>query len=104
MIQNATAGAFRRWFPEPRRGKPRRGTPLLPLWQRRHAAAEGCGRGERDGGRGGSDGGVGVAGIQTLDNLRHNWNRLLGGAPMAEKSRAIALFRERIDTAHGTEG
>jgi hypothetical protein len=50
-------------------------------------------------------GGVGFDGIQSLEDLRNNWNRLLDAAALSVEERqvAVALFRTRIETVSGTE-
>jgi hypothetical protein len=49
-------------------------------------------------------GAVGFDGIQSLDDLRNNWNRLLDVAGLTESERgeAVALFRSRVETVPGT--
>ena len=49
-------------------------------------------------------GAVGFDGIQSLEDLRNNWNRLLDAAGLTpeERKQAVELFRARIDSVHGT--
>lgn len=48
---------------------------------------------------------AGFDGLQSLTDLRNNWNRLIDAAELTpeERSEAVALFRRRIDTLPGTE-
>lgn len=50
-------------------------------------------------------GAVGFDGLQSLDDLRENWNRLLDAAGLApdERSDAVRLFVERVEKVRGTE-
>jgi len=51
------------------------------------------------------DGGIGFDGIQSLDDLRNNWNRLMdvAGLTPEERTEAVRLFTERVATIPGTE-
>lgn len=48
--------------------------------------------------------GVGFDGIESLSDLRNNWNRLLDAAGLTDEERheAVRLFRERVETVPGT--
>ena len=50
-------------------------------------------------------GAIGFDGIQSLEDLRDNWNRLLDAAGLTpeERKEAVALFYSRIETLPGTE-
>ncbi len=50
-------------------------------------------------------GSIGFDGIQSLQDLRDNWNRLLDAAGLApeERKEAVALFYLRVETLPGTE-
>ena len=50
-------------------------------------------------------GAVGFDGIQSLEDLRDNWNRLLDAAGLTPEERkdAVALFYSRVETLPGTE-
>ena len=49
-------------------------------------------------------GAVGFDGIQSLDDLRSNWNRLLDAAGLTaeERREAVHLFTEKIEKVPGT--
>lgn len=51
------------------------------------------------------EGAVGFDGLQSLEDMRNNWNRLLDVAGLTpdERKEAVRLFRERIETVPGTE-
>jgi len=51
------------------------------------------------------DGAVGFDGLQSLEDLRNNWNRLLdvAGLEPEERREAVRLFRTRVETVKGTE-
>ena len=46
---------------------------------------------------------VGFDGIQSLDDLRSNWNRLMDAAALTpeERTRAVALFRAKVEAVPG---
>jgi hypothetical protein len=50
-------------------------------------------------------GDAGFDGLQSLDDLRHNWNRLLDAAGLTEEERqdAVRLFNARVATVPGTK-
>ena len=50
-------------------------------------------------------GALGFDGIQSLEDLRDNWNRLLDAAGLTpeERKEAVALFYSRVETLPGTE-
>jgi hypothetical protein len=50
-------------------------------------------------------GGAGFDGIESLEDLRNNWNRLIdvAGLTAEEQKEAMELFRARISAAPGTE-
>ncbi len=50
-------------------------------------------------------GAIGFDGIQSLEDLRDNWNRLLDAAGLTpeERKEAVALFYSRVETLPGTE-
>ena len=50
-------------------------------------------------------GAIGFDGIQSLEDLRDNWNRLLDAADLTpeERKEAVALFYSRVETLPGTE-
>lgn len=49
-------------------------------------------------------GAVGFDGLQSLTDLRNNWNRLIDAAGLTpdERREAVALFQARIETLPGT--
>ena len=49
-------------------------------------------------------GAVGFDGIQSLDDLRANWNRLMDAASLTpeERQQAVELFRAKIEPVPGT--
>ena len=51
------------------------------------------------------EGAVGFEGIQSLEDLRNNWNRLLDAAGLTaeERKEAVMLFNARISKIPGTE-
>jgi hypothetical protein len=51
------------------------------------------------------EGAVGFEGIQSLEDLRNNWNRLLDAAEITseERKEAVRLFNERVSKIPGTE-
>lgn len=48
---------------------------------------------------------VGFGGIESLEDLRNNWNRLIGVAGLTDDERreAVRLFHERVEKVPGTE-
>lgn len=50
-------------------------------------------------------GAVGFDGLQSLEDLRNNWNRLMDAAGLTpeERAEAVRLFRERVEKVPGTE-
>ena len=50
-------------------------------------------------------GAVGFDGIQSLDDLRENWNRLLDAAQLStdERAQAVRLFNSKVLKVPGTE-
>jgi hypothetical protein len=50
-------------------------------------------------------GAVGFDGLQSLDDLRENWNRLLdvAGLDREERREAVRLFVEKVEKVSGTE-
>jgi len=50
-------------------------------------------------------GGVGFDGIESLEDLRNNWNRLIdvAGLTPEERRKAVDLFKSRIEKVPGTE-
>ncbi|MGC8624755.1 MAG: hypothetical protein ACP5VQ_05765 [Phycisphaerae bacterium] len=50
-------------------------------------------------------GAIGFDGIQSLEDLRDNWNRLLDAAGLTpeERKEAVTLFYSRVETLPGTE-
>jgi hypothetical protein len=50
-------------------------------------------------------GAVGFDGIQSLEDLRDNWNRLMDAARLTpeERQEAVALFKEKVEKVPGTE-
>ena len=50
-------------------------------------------------------GAIGSQGIQSLTDLRDNWNHLLDAAGLTpeERKEAVALFYSRVETLPGTE-
>jgi hypothetical protein len=51
------------------------------------------------------DGAVGFDGIQSLEDLRNNWNRLIGVAGLTpeERREAVQLFTSKVEQVPGTE-
>lgn len=51
------------------------------------------------------DGATGFEGLQSLTDLRNNWNRLLDAAELTddERKEAVRLFNERVEKLPGTE-
>jgi hypothetical protein len=51
------------------------------------------------------EGRAGFDGIQSLEDLRNNWNRLLDAAGLTadERKEAVRLFNVRVSTVPGTE-
>jgi uncharacterized protein with von Willebrand factor type A (vWA) domain len=51
------------------------------------------------------EGAAGFEGIQSLTDLRNNWNRLLDAAELTDEERkeAVRLFNERVEKLPGTE-
>lgn len=51
------------------------------------------------------EGAVGFEGIQSLDDLRNNWNRLLDAAGLTvdERKEAVRLFNMKVSKVPGTE-
>jgi hypothetical protein len=51
------------------------------------------------------EGGVGFDGIQSLEDLRNNWNRLMdvAGLTPEERSEAVRLFTVRVAKIPGTQ-
>ena len=49
-------------------------------------------------------GAVGFDGIQSLEDLRNNWNRLMDAAGLTpeERRRAVELFRAKVEAVPGT--
>jgi hypothetical protein len=49
-------------------------------------------------------GGVGFDGIQSLEDLRNNWNRLMDAAGLTpeERAEAVRLFGQRVEKVPGT--
>ena len=49
-------------------------------------------------------GGVGFDGIQSLEDLRNNWNSLMDAARLTpeERAEAVALFRQKVEKVPGT--
>ncbi len=50
-------------------------------------------------------GDAGFDGLQSLDDLRHNWNRLLDAAGLTEEERhdAVRLFNSKVAAVPGTK-
>ena len=50
-------------------------------------------------------GAIGFDGIQSMEDLRDNWNRLLDAAGLTpeERKEAVALFYSRVEMVPGTE-
>jgi hypothetical protein len=50
-------------------------------------------------------GAVGFDGIESLEDLRNNWNRLLdvAGLTAGERRQAVTLFRAKVGILPGTE-
>ena len=48
---------------------------------------------------------MGFDGLQSLEDLRNNWNRLIGvaGLTMEERAEAVRLFNLKVETVPGTE-
>lgn len=48
---------------------------------------------------------VGFDGIESLEDLRNNWNQLLdvAGLTADERKEAVQIFRARVETVPGTE-
>jgi hypothetical protein len=51
------------------------------------------------------EGKIGFEGIQSLDDLRNNWNRLMDAADLTadERTEAVRLFNARVCSVPGTE-
>lgn len=51
------------------------------------------------------DGAVGFEGLQSLEDLRNNWNRLIDAAGLTDEERkeAVELFNEKVSKIPGTE-
>lgn len=51
------------------------------------------------------DGATGFEGLQSLKDLRNNWNRLLDAADLTDEERAeaVRLFNEKVSKVPGTE-
>lgn len=51
------------------------------------------------------EGAVGFDGIQSLEDLRNNWNRLLDAAGLTaeERKEAVRLFNAKVSAIPGTE-
>lgn len=51
------------------------------------------------------EGGIGFDGIQSLEDLRNNWNRLMdvAGLTPEERREAVRLFTDRVATIPGTQ-
>jgi hypothetical protein len=49
-------------------------------------------------------GAIGFDGVQSLEDMRNNWNRLLDAAGLSpeERSEAVRLFNLKIDMIPGT--
>ncbi len=52
------------------------------------------------------EGAVGFDGIQSLEDLRNNWNRLMDAAGLTDEERneAVRLFNARVSKIPGLEG
>ena len=50
-------------------------------------------------------GGIGFDGIESLDDMRKNWNRLLDAAGLRaeERKEAVRLFKSKVEKVPGTE-
>jgi hypothetical protein len=50
-------------------------------------------------------GAAGFEGIQSLDDLRNNWNRLMDAADLTadERAEAVRLFNAKVTKISGTE-
>lgn len=50
-------------------------------------------------------GAVGFDGLESLEDLRNNWNRLLdvAGLTADERREAVTMFRAKVDTIPGTQ-
>lgn len=50
-------------------------------------------------------GAVGFDGIESLEDLRNNWNRLMDAAGLTQEERAeaVALFRQKVEKVPGTQ-
>lgn len=50
-------------------------------------------------------GAAGFDGIQSLEDLRNNWNRLMDAAGLTpeEREEAVALSRQKVETVPGTD-
>lgn len=48
---------------------------------------------------------VGFNGMQSLEDLRNNWNRLMDAAGLTpdERAEAVALFKQKVEKVPGTE-
>lgn len=51
------------------------------------------------------EGAAGFEGVQSLEDLRNNWNRLLDAAELTadERTEAVTLFNARVSKVPGTE-
>jgi hypothetical protein len=51
------------------------------------------------------DGAAGFEGIQSLEDLRNNWNRLMDAAELTadERAEAVRLFNAKVTKIRGTE-
>jgi hypothetical protein len=51
------------------------------------------------------EGAAGFEGLQSLEDLRNNWNRLLDAAELTaeERKEAVRLFNAKVSTIPGTE-
>lgn len=51
------------------------------------------------------EGAIGFDGIQSLEDLRNNWNRLLDAAGLTanERREAVELFASKVEKLHGTD-
>jgi hypothetical protein len=51
------------------------------------------------------EGSAGFDGVESLEDLRRNWNRLLDAAELTDEERqeAVRLFNERVEKVPGTE-
>ena len=49
-------------------------------------------------------GGVGFEGIQSLEDLRGNWNNLMdvAGLTPEERAEAVAMFKQKVEKVPGT--